>query len=128
MNNTILDHFEIEKGISEGNWTLLRAYAYPFDAELVMLQEALHEAAIPSVVLDKSNGAINPLLGGSGTVHLFVPTETLSEAKQILDNQTFVTQQVYDNNPPKGISIWVKLLFIILVLFCFYQLIDFLNL
>lgn len=96
----ILDQFDQNmppQKDSDSAWALLSSYDFAFDSELLMLTEALDEANIQHHTMDKSGGAINPMMSGNnGNVQLYVDKNEWEAAQQIYQKLRVTSNEVYD--------------------------------
>jgi hypothetical protein len=122
----ILDQFDDpipQNSDSNSSWALLSSYDFAFDSELLMLTEALTEAEINNHTMDKSGGAINPMLSGNnGHVQLYVDKNKWKEAQQILKNQRVTSNEVFDSsNKDFHRPTWIYVVVFILLAFFLVQ-------
>jgi tetratricopeptide (TPR) repeat protein len=122
MNETPLDQLDDFSSYNSNNynyWALLVTYNYVYDAELLMLKDALDEVEIPNHVLDKSTGLVNPMLSGQkGAVQLYVAQDRLEEAQEIYTKTHQIAQEIYDKEEKNDKWKWVRtLIFVFLALY-----------
>jgi hypothetical protein len=120
MNTTPLDFFELNKQTSKHEWKMLTSFTFPSDPELLMLMNELDKAGIPNHLLDKSNGAIAPIMTGEkGGLQVYINENHWQEAVAILKSQRSVATEIYDktdDTPKRSVASIIMLIAILLLL------------
>ncbi len=122
MNSTPLDFFEPGYSKPKYQWKMLTSFTFPSDPELLILMSELQKAEIPNHLLDKSNGAITPIMTGEkGGLQLFIDQNRWDEALEILKTQRSLATEIYDktnDSPKRSMASVIMLIAIILLVLC----------